>query len=122
MFNWYLVLIISLYCLSVIFAFHTVNVVYDNEEAKPDVLQTNFVVKRSASIDTETHLKSDDGHHDNQTNTATNETGGREQGSHSESSHSHHKIHLATLNFDHVKSPLIIALFLLAAGIAKLGK
>lgn len=32
-----------------------------------------------------------------------------------------HKMHLASWNFEHVKDPFIIAVFLLAAGIAKLG-
>lgn len=33
----------------------------------------------------------------------------------------HASIHLATIKFDYVKQPLIIAVFIFAAGIAKLG-
>ena len=33
-----------------------------------------------------------------------------------------HGIHLASINYDYVKSPLLITVFLFAAGICKLGK
>ncbi|KAL4220576.1 hypothetical protein ACF0H5_020974 [Mactra antiquata] len=35
--------------------------------------------------------------------------------------HPPHKMHVASLNFEHVKSPFIIAVFLITAGVAKLG-
>lgn len=56
----------------------------------------------------------------------TNETSGHGLGNETETEHKEHKehasIHLATIKFDYVKQPLIIAVFIFAAGIAKLGK
>lgn len=56
----------------------------------------------------------------------TNETSGHGSGNETETEHKEHKehasIHLATIKFDYVKQPLIIAVFIFAAGIAKLGK
>jgi hypothetical protein len=48
----------------------------------------------------------------------TNETNGTE----SHVKHVHHSMHVASWQFERVKSPFIISVFLIAAGIAKLGK
>ena len=90
---------------------------------------TSNVVKRSAINAKESSLSHKPDLHDNQdggqlnnshsnkTALATNETE-----HHGHEGEKHHGIHLASWNFDHVQGPLIIAVFLLTAGIAKLGK
>ena len=78
---------------------------------------TAEVVKRSinGSLDQSSDTTNATGGHSSESN-VTHEDG---DGHHSKE---HVSIHVASWNFHHVESPLIISLFLLAAGIAKLGE
>ena len=121
-------------CFSKSTAFHSPKQFQENllheQVAIPD---TSNVVKRSASNAKESSLSHKTDLHDNQdggqlnnshsnkTALATNETE-HHGDDHGHEGERHHGIHLASWNFDHVQGPLIIAVFLLTAGIAKLGK
>lgn len=128
-------LLIFCCCFSVIFAFHTSkhsyeNLLPDNEDISVGII----LAKRSATNITESGpLLEGDLHGnqpnnslsdglDNETHLATNETEGHEsEGNHSGEEAAHQGIHLAALDFQHVQAPFIIAVFLMTAGIAKLG-
>ena len=113
-------------CFSKHAAFHSSKRLEENllheQAAIPDT--NHELVKRRAN-DTKESTDNQDGDqhnnsHSNKTAIATNDTDhhGADQGHHGVK---HHGIHLASWNFDHVQGPLIIAVFLLTAGIAKLG-
>lgn len=59
------------------------------------------VPANNTSNDTSNHTSNDSTHHDD---------------------HESHGIHLASLRYDYVAQPLLISVFLFAAGISKLGK
>lgn len=72
--------------------------------------------KRSTRDESSTVIK-------NNTDTSNKPAGHHVNGTHKKAvPHKHHTMHVASLNFEHVKSPFIIAVFLLTAGIAKLGE
>ena len=119
--NWRLVFLIWISGLCLVYGFHINKLISENEERKNTILEASLIVKRSVNTSTGAGVTSVDGNHGNQSTEGTNDTNDHNDGSHGDGHSSHHQIHLASLNFDHVKSPLIIAVFLLAAGIAKLG-
>ena len=110
-------------------SFHSLEISHEN--IRPDqgaVIEGHAVAKRKADSHTELEPKSQDDHHGdshgNRTDPATNTT---EHSNHGDKAGSHgkgqaHGIHLVSWNFDKVQAPFIIAVFLLTAGIAKLGK
>lgn len=61
----------------------------------------------------------DSGYHDNSSDTS----GDPHHGGNDSSGHGHSRgIHVASFHFDYVEQPLTIAVFLLIAGVSKLGK
>lgn len=117
------------------FTIFTISALYSSEisheKIKPfqgAVLEGHAVVKRNASTHREQEPTNQDDHHGdshgNRTDPSTNTT---EHSNHGDKAGSHkkgqaHGIHLVSWNFDKVQAPFIIAVFLLTAGIAKLGK
>ena len=86
-----------------------------------NTLATNYTVANDNHATTHpsnTSSHDDKDHHDNKGH--HNDTG--HQGEGHDTAHGHKRIHLVSLNFEHVKNPLVFGLVVIIAGLSKIGK